>query len=423
MKYGLLLTIGVIILTIYMWIACLERKKQKIQQTEYETQRDSKMLLNSEDTIFVSLPCYCDAHECAKTLYDLFNHSDCPWRITVGVFHHYEAQKEAETDSTFSYELNLLTEHIIHLYEQICTHHDATSFSQNIRICIRPAYEAKGAMSARAYIQTHLFKKEKYYMTTSCRTRFLKNWDTTLLKLYKNISHPKAILTTLPQMDADESHPTFVSVVDVDLNGFPIPRAESYMNAPVRAFPSILWIPSLSFARSNLVQDVPVASDYSYTTSPLETYIMSALYWTNGWEFYSLKDCICYLDNTVTPRKKCLPVSKDALRERDTTINRAYNLLGKGPCRLCRVPLNEHREVGHAYQDMVPCTSKLGSIKSLAQFEAYCGVEVVDALNRQDDSLNTYITKNANMGTPHLSEEEEVCKYGKSSINQILYYN
>ena len=412
MKYGYVFLIIILLGCVYVWIS-RERKQQKQKQSEYEENRLQNVSLNSDETIFISLPCYSDERECAQTLFDIYNNSDCPWRITVGILHHYvqpytvadleNSDTTVDTDNTFTQELNMLTEHIVHLYEHLCTQNDASSFSQNIKINILPASEALGAFSARARIEREMFRNEKYYMTTNCRTRFLRGWDTTLLKMYKNIGHPKAILTTVPMIDVDESRPTYVVVKHLDADGFPIVQGTFFAELPVRAFQSILYSPALSFAKSNLVREVPYPIHFPYASSHIESYLMSALYFTHGWRFFTPKECISYINSTILP--KAVPViPKDALHLRQTSLNRAYTLLRRGPCRICRVAQNEH-EVGHLFEhDTLLTGVALGSQTSLDLFENYCGIQV--ATDGEDDVRAPY-------GIVSASEEEQVCKFGK----------
>ena len=150
------LVIVLVILVVYAIGSVSHRRRMRVKQIEYEAVRSEEV--NPEDnfnTIFVSIPCYHDEEECAKTLFSLFNEADSPWRVTVGILHHTEARGKLEE----------MASSILNVYEQICIAKDATSFSDQIRILVRPCDEAQGPMVARAVIEKTLFQGERFYMT------------------------------------------------------------------------------------------------------------------------------------------------------------------------------------------------------------------------------------------------------------------
>lgn len=380
------LTWGILVGILLILIAVFRKYKQRKTQINYENNR--RNLLSPEDsinTIFVSIPCYEDEKECAQTLFELFNKARCPWRITAGVFHH-----QAPTAHIGSV---LYSGNILNLYSQLCVVHQATDFSDHIRIHIAPSTEAQGPMAARAYIEQHLFQRERYYMTMDSHMQLTLHWDARVLTMYSDCQQwsSKPILTTFPG-NYDRltrlpvsTLPTYVAVQELDNEGYPIPLAQYYDTPPKTALATLFWVPCFSFASSRLITEVPMLATLAYLFYP-EMYVQSARYWTQGWDFFTPAETVVYhlLDRDYRPtyweqlRQQGVP----AFQERNKAFQQAATVL----------------------------RSELGSARTLQAFEHYCGVTV-----------GVTPTSQAQLGcTMQPSDAEIIAKFGSQATYSAL---
>ena len=136
---------AVTIVVLFLLGSYFSRKTMRQRQVRYERERESKATFEDHlNTIFVSLPCYRDEEECARTLFSLFNEADCPWRVTVGLLHHIDDRNMPDPIDGQINNPAAIYDNIVNKYEQICGQNNATTMSQNVRIMVEPASDAKG---------------------------------------------------------------------------------------------------------------------------------------------------------------------------------------------------------------------------------------------------------------------------------------
>ena len=421
---------SVAVVAVFVLVSLARRRYNRSVQQAYESSREKRATFEDHlNTIFVSIPCYKDEEECAKTLFSLFDRADCPWRVSAGVLHHVNNNHipslfEASSDT------RAITDNILNRYEHLCRQSDATSFSSNIRIIVRPASEAQGPFVARAEIEHSLFRKERFFMTVDSHTRFVKSWDTKVLDMYRKcfkISE-KPILTTYPgSFDRNTSLPdfetsTFVAVDgQLDDTGFPRVKPIPFELKPVRCFSSPFWIPCFSFASSNLIKEVPMDPGYSFVFWP-EMYVQSARYYTHGWDFLHPQEPICHHLDSNDYRPLFLEQleddkSKHVQRAKGTA--RALALFRKDQCSVCVNRRDEHTPshgLGHLFESYYPDAVDvhrhygLGKERTLADFVRHCGV-----------ALFEHITDNIRVGCCGTVQEEELlAKYGRVDVYNLL---
>ena len=417
-----------VVCTFAVW-SLLGRARRRKRQSRYEAGRATRATSDDHrNTIFVSMPCYCDEEEAALTLFSLFNAADCPWRISVGVLHHAPAaQVPHEIDATVHHTA-AISDNIINRYEQQCRRHDATAFSANVRVWIPPVADAAGPVPARATIATHMFRRERYYMTIDSHMRFVASWDTKALAQHRDCQRhsPKPILTTWPATyDRDtqipESRmPTFLAVSGTDRHGFPKVRPIPFDTPPVRPCLSPLWVGCFSFCSSAIVDEAPVDPRYCFLLWP-EMYVRSARCWTHGWDFVVPSAPVCYhLADRKYRRTYWEQIELPGNRARHGHgVERALALLQRDRCAICRNPRNEHSPehgLGHLFEPRDPEAASvhrrhgLGTERSRAAFERFCGVSVGGA---PQPFVRAGCT--ATTGT-----EELVAKYGQVSTYRKL---
>lgn len=128
------------------------------------------------ETIFVSIPSYRDI-DCKNTLQNLFNNAKHPHLIYVGVFEQNDLNNLDETCSV------------------------EEKYRQNVRYKRVSYTDAKGPYYARAVINNHLYRGEKYYLMIDAHSIFLPNWDERMknqLNYLKNNGVAKPIISSYP---------------------------------------------------------------------------------------------------------------------------------------------------------------------------------------------------------------------------------
>jgi hypothetical protein len=390
---------------VLLWVfSAWMQRGEKAKQQEYESLRSSQAN-DHINTIFVSIPCYKDENECAQTLFSLFNEADCPWRVFVGIVQHTDNAADA---------MDGIMTNITNLYEQVCQQHGASSFLTQIRFSVHPAHEARGPMVARRDIETNLFRRERFYMTIDSHMRLERHWDSVLLQMYEGCFtfSKQPILTTYPANFVrelgmpSETRPTFLAIDGVDNDGFPRPCAMPFVQTPVRPFQSLFIAPCFMFASSRLLNDVPYDGAFPLIFFP-EMYLHSARCWTSGWDFFTPTKAIAYhvADRDYRPTYwEQLQNQKDLLPIRVASIAKALVYLRKDECKLCGEKRFEH-PFGHVFESLVSDadTLPLGRVRSLKEFEEYCGVTI-----GQEPQPWTKLGCRQNV-----SDEEQMAKLGK----------
>ena len=135
------------------------------------------------NTIFISIASYRDP-ELVKTIDDCLDKAKYPNNLRFGIcWQHAEDEHDLEFKDKLDNEYN-----------------------NNFRVIDIPYEKAKGVCFARSSIQS-LYKGEKYHLMLDSHHRFEKNWDTTLIKMIKDLKaagHKKPLLTAyIPSFDPD----------------------------------------------------------------------------------------------------------------------------------------------------------------------------------------------------------------------------
>ena len=210
----------------------------------------------ASDTIFVGIACYRDA-ECRPTVADLFAKAAHPERISVGVV------MQTLPDDAFG-------------FEQARTRFD------NI-----DALDSRGVCWARNRVAV-LWRDETYVLQIDSHMRFAPRWDVLLLEQLSRCPSTKPLLTTYPPGYEPPDHlilsdPIFLAAKPFEADGsLPqqgIPRAAE-SDVPQR---TALVAAGYLFGAAAWIHEVPYDPQIYFQG---EETTMAVRLWTHGWDFF-----------------------------------------------------------------------------------------------------------------------------------------
>ena len=231
-------------------------------------------------TIFVSIASYRDS-ECPITIRSLFESAKNPERIYIGIC------QQNKIEDTECYNKN--DEYV-------------SKFSKNIRQIKLPHFEAKGPTWAR-YLCSRLWDGEDYYFQIDSHTKVIKNWDEILINMMENLqkenNNEKIIISHYPPVIEDYAPDQIDEIV---------PRiCKSYFNEhgvislkaaeKIKTEGKTHLVPYMAagmfFANSSFLQDIPFDPNLSFLFIG-EEILLSARFWTYGWDIYTPSQNIAY---------------------------------------------------------------------------------------------------------------------------------
>jgi hypothetical protein len=221
-------------------------------------------------SIFVSIASYRDPH-CSETLLNLFQQAKFPERIFVG------------------------------LCEQNNPHLDKPSMEKNfpykkqVRIHKMSHLDAKGPTYAR-YQCAKLFRNEDFFFQIDSHNSFVKDWDSLLVQMYKNIrqntNSTKIIISHYPsdisQYTEYPSNNLISTIVQPFINDMGIISFQGavYHSADKVPKKNLFIAAGFIFTTKQWLYDVPFDPylDFLFTG---EEILLSARSFTNGWDVYT----------------------------------------------------------------------------------------------------------------------------------------
>lgn len=231
-----------------------------------------------DDTIFVSIPddslSFNNNFRLVNVLKNLFSNAYGPHRIFVGICSLVSDDSKKES-----------------LVEYFCrsgsnelsfTRNPSNFFASNVREKTVFEEHWKGKNVARAYIEKNLYGKEKYFLMIDLDSvqNFVPHWDKYLIQTLIHCPSERPILTTPPKIR--------------DLN------SSSY---------KCFWSPSFSFTYATAHLEVPYDPYLRNLFDGGEEIIMSARFWTYGWDFYVPGTTTVFLDEC---RRKMIQKKKNS---------------------------------------------------------------------------------------------------------------
>lgn len=355
---AIILGIVVVAWKIYQAVSDRKRKQKKIrvQQTCAGTSPD--------ETIFVSIASYRDP-ECLKTVFDCFEKASCPLRIFIGVCQQNYAQ-----------DTNVNSE-----YERKAKASGSGNYSSNLRVYTVDASEARGPMYARALIEKQMYRGEKYYLVIDSHTVFSQDWDKRVIAMLRSCRDPKAVLTMYPD-DYDSrsgvllgnfsKHPPsyFRFKKFNGKSGLPEFEAPRMRKRPLVPHKTLFWGGCFSFASAQMIREVPFDPTLPYVFMGEELSMAARLY-THGWNLYSPT---CMLVKHMWSRKR--PTFWEQFSGDTEEHNQRRRQEADSYQRL-RVTLRIEQPTGGGSGGVSPNPYGLGSERTLAEYERYCGVNLL----------------------------------------------
>lgn len=295
-----------------------------------------------KDRIFVSIPSYRDP-EVAATIRDCWAKATHPSRVTIGV-----CQQISAKDNDLDVRL-LWPSH------------------PRLKVDTLDHTEAQGPCYARQRIEEHLLGDEEFVMGIDAHMVFCEGWDVKLLDDWYACEDSCAILTTYPKAYGTKREWTkgvvgnFLTTHSWKQNGLPLFALRSYARQPKRPVPSIGWVAGFSFAPRQAIADVPYLVNVPYLFIG-EEIAMAVRFFTAGYNLYAPTFCVVQTTYKHTGKHKF----------EELKFNRAHRLKAEGFVRTL-IGISHSKD---GTLDAYPSPSRLGNVRSLAEFETYSGIKL-----------------------------------------------
>ena len=221
------------------------------------------------NTIFVSIASYRD-DECPLTIKEIYEKAQYPENIYVGI-----CQQNSSKDLD-------------------CYVLDNSNYSKNIKKYKLHSKYARGPTYARFLCST-LWRGEEYFLQIDSHTKFMKHWDTDLIKMLQQCPSDKAVLSYYPldynQLKYKDTHVPFMCKCKFNKDNM-----ISFEAALIKQSKELKQIPFLAggmfFTRGNFLKEVPYDPYLPYLFQGEEILLSSRL-WTAGYDFYCPNKNIC----------------------------------------------------------------------------------------------------------------------------------
>lgn len=278
MKIKIWIYFGLLLIIIIGLIATVKQFKTAGEKTKRRREIETFCSKVAKDeTIFVSIPSYRDP-ECARTIFECFEHAACPWRIHIGVC---QQNAPGDIDCTQKYKYLAKTRGI-------------SDFSRNLRVYSISASDARGPMYARALIEEHLYRDEKYYLIIDSHTTFCKNWDQRVIDNLLMCDSEKPVLTMYPtnfqfrtSHDFGNENPCYLRFKKWNKDtGLPEIEGPMFDRKPRKPTKTSLWAACFSFGYATQIKEVPYDKNYPYAFFG-EEISMAVRLWTHGYDLYT----------------------------------------------------------------------------------------------------------------------------------------
>ena len=299
------------------------------------------------DTIFVSIASYRDS-ECPVTLKDLYDKAKFPRRVFVGI-----CQQNDPTDSDCV--SNLIQGPL-------------QQYSNNIKIMRIDHTQAKGPTYAR-YLCSTLHSGQKYYLQIDSHIRFVKDWDTILIDMINKMKwkNNKVVISYYPKEINDNSTSTVPKICKSFFNERGM---ISFYGAQIRKSPSEpTRVPFVAggffFCDSRFLKELPFDPNLDFLFTG-EEILLSARFFTNGWDIYSPNKDIIYHEYTRDDKPKVWndlkPVYDDS--KAHELVKSLLNLDGS------------NGNINYQYG--------LGKVRTLQQFYDFTGIDISNKSDSKD---------------------------------------
>lgn len=297
--------------------------------------------------IFVQIASYRD-DECQWTVKDLFEKATHPDRIFVGICWQFD---EVEDQHCF----------------QISTRPD------QVRMYPVDWREAEGVCWARHHAQ-QLWDGEEYTLQIDSHMRFVPGWDELLIEELLACDSPKPLITNsigayTPPNDLEKNPTPLVRrVTPFNKEGNIRGKSERIDRVPEKHLNAAFISAGFMFSRSEIISDVPY-DPYLYFDQEEITYALRL--YTHGWDIFSSRRPFLYHYYNVGPKAPSRPLHWRDVHKEDA--QRIAFLRGRGVKRFNHI-------TGHSLSTDPSVIAELdvyglGKVRSLADYEAYTGID------------------------------------------------
>jgi len=342
--------------------------------------------IDEGETIFVSIASYRDP-ECVNTVFECFERAECPFRIHVGVC---EQNAPCDTD-------------VAEGYVRKATRDGVVNMRDNLRVHKVDASDATGPMLARSLIEQRLYKGEKYYLVIDSHTSFVQGWDQKAIEDL-HAAGPRAVLTmyptnfnsrVAPTRTTKPEPPTFLCYKGINkMSRLPEFRGQSMKTCPPKPMPTLFWGACFSFSLGTLIRDVPFDPTLPYVFIG-EEISMAARMYTFGYDLFAPTSMLV---NHMWSRRR--PTFWEQFNGTDSKHVRRRELENQSYDQL-----RANMHVQDDKNKLQPSQYGFGKVRTLAQYEQYCGVNFLT-----HESLPRATLGVSDNPTP----EEVICKYGSA---------
>ena len=376
----------IVILVFAAWQALGKRRAKKKTAVQRRLKQDKCRTVDPAESIFVSVASYRDP-ECPMTVFDCLEKADCPLRIFIGV-----CQQNYPVDAD-----------VLEGYKRLAKKQGSGNYSGQIRVTSMDAGQAQGPMLARSLIEQNLYQQERYYLIIDSHTLFTPGWDTRAIEMLKQCPTLRAVLTMYPD-NYDERRgnlaklkpPSYLRLKKFnEKTGLPEVEGPACTHRPSRPLPSLFWGGCFSFARGEMIKEVPYDPYCPYVFLGEEISMAARLY-THGWDLFTPTDMIV---RHMWARRR--PTFWEQFGGNSKIHKFRQTLEHQGYRRLRNLFQLQSMQEG----DQPLGKYGLGPVRSLEQYQKFCGVNLL---------LGTATTEAWSGVTVNASEEELYHKLGQN---------
>ncbi len=161
-----------------------------------------------------------------------------------------------------------------------------------------PCSESKGACWARSKTN-ELYNQEDFTLQIDSHTRFIQDWDTCLLEMWKGLEDPKAVLTAYPpQYEPDQAESEWKKIPHIcNVYAFKNgqtqnrPKTPHDINTRTKPYRAVHVAAGFIFGPGSIITDVPYDPEFYFSGE--ETALMIRLF-TSGYNIFHPHKTIIY---------------------------------------------------------------------------------------------------------------------------------
>ncbi len=309
-----------------------------------------------KNKIFVQIASYRDP-QLIPTLEDLFDKAKKPENLVVGIAHQHG--DEDEWDSLANY-----------------------ANDKRIKVIDIDYKDSKGACWARNQIQ-QLYDGEEYTLQLDSHHRFVDNWDTELIKMYKGLKkkgHKKPLLTSyISSFDPDNDPAGRVKVPwAMQFDRFTPEGVIFFLpyyldNQPEEPVPARFYSAHFAFTTGKFAEEVQHDPELYFHGEEISIAVRA---YTHGYDLFHPNKIIAYHEYTRKGRTKHWDNHNDWNEANKASHERMRKLLGvDGECAPC-----QRKKLFPKYG--------LGTERTITDWENYAGIRFNDRAVKQSTLKN-----------------------------------